>query len=219
MKTACSQSKASETSGITVARRPPKRKASIGTPAGSSHSGAIEGHCAAGVGKRAFGWGGCLSVSGVQSLPCQSIACAGGSPVIPSHQISPSSVLAQLVKIVFRSIVSIALGLVLWLVFGATPKKPASGLTAYKRPSSPNFIQAMSSPTVSTFQSGRVGTSIARLVLPQAEGKAPPMYLTLPSGGVSLRTSMAPASQPSSRAIAEAIRSAKHFLPSRALPP
>ena len=77
----------------------------------------------------------------------------------------------------------------------------------------------MSSPTVSTFQSGRVGTSIARLVLPQAEGKAPVMYLTLPSGEVSLRISMCSASQPSSRAIAEAIRSAKHFLPSRALPP
>ena len=49
---------------------------------------------------------------------------------MPSHQMSPSSVLAQLVKIVFRSIVSIAFGLVLWLVFGATPKKPASGLIA-----------------------------------------------------------------------------------------
>ena len=35
---------------------------------------------------------------------------------------------------------------------GATPKKPASGLIAYSRPSSPNFIQAMSSPIVSTFQ-------------------------------------------------------------------
>src|ERR1044072_6426307 len=130
MKTACSQSNASETSGIPVARRPPKRKASIGTPAGSSHSGAIEGHCAAGVVKRAFGWAAGFSESGVHSLPCQSVACAGASPVIPYHQMSPSSVLAQLVKIELRSIVSIALGLVLWLVFGATPKKPASGLTA-----------------------------------------------------------------------------------------
>ena len=59
------------------------------------------------------------------------------------------------------------------LVPGATPKKPASGLMAYSRPSAPNFIQAMSSPTVSTFQPGRVGFSIARLVLPQALGKAP----------------------------------------------
>src|SRR5918997_629701 len=166
--TPCSQSNASLTSGTTVARRPPSRNASIGTPAGSSHSDAIDGHCAAGVVKRAFGWAAGDSESGVQSLPCQSIACAGGSPVIPSHQISPSSVSAQLVKIELRSIVSIALGLVLWLVFGATPKKPASGLTAYRRPSSPNFIQAMSSPMVSAFQPGTVGISIARLVLPDA---------------------------------------------------
>ena len=102
---------------------------------------------------------------------------------------------------------------------GATPKKPASGLIAYSRPSAPNFIQAMSSPIVSTFQPSSVGISIARLVLPQAHGNAPAMYLTSPSGEVSLRISMCSASQPSSRAITEAIRSAKHFLPSSALPP
>ncbi len=77
----------------------------------------------------------------------------------------------------------------------------------------------MSSPIVSTFHPGSVGISIARLVLPQAEGKAPATYLTSPAGEVSLRISMCSASQPSSRAIAEAIRRAKHFLPSRALPP
>src|SRR5919199_1419322 len=123
--TPCSQSNASLTSGTTVARRPPNRNASIGTPAGSSHSAAMHGHCAAGVVKRAFGCAAGSPDSGVQSLPCQSIACSGGSPVIPSHQMSPSSVLAQLVKIVLRSTVSIALGLVLCEVFGATPKKPA----------------------------------------------------------------------------------------------
>src|ERR687887_63673 len=110
--TPCSQSKASVTSGTTVALRPPKRKASIGTPAGSSHSGAIEGHWAAGVVKRALGWAAGFSDAGVQSLPCQSIACAGGSPVMPSHQMSPSSASAQLVKIELRSIVAMALGLV-----------------------------------------------------------------------------------------------------------
>ena len=66
-----------------------------------------------------------------------------------------------------------ALGLVSLPVPGATPKKPASGLMAYRRPSAPNFIQQMSSPMVSTFQPGTVGTSMARLVLPHAEGKAP----------------------------------------------
>jgi hypothetical protein len=42
--TPCSQSSASCTSGTTEARRPPNRIASIATPAGSSHSGAIDGH-------------------------------------------------------------------------------------------------------------------------------------------------------------------------------
>src|SRR3954451_24067564 len=203
---------------MTVERRPPNSIASIGTPFGSSHSSAIDGHCAAGVVKRAFGWAAGLSESGVQSFPSQSIACCGAGPM-PSHQMSPSSVSAVFVKIEFDSIVFIAFGFVSTPVPGATPKKPYSGLTAYRRPSSPNFIHAMSSPTVSTFQSGSVGISIARLVLPHADGKAPVMYLTLPSGEVTLRISMCSASHPSSRAITDAIRNAKHFLPSSALPP
>src|SRR3954454_24687761 len=218
-KTPCSQSKASVTSGTTVARRPPKRKASIGTPTGSSHSGAIVGHCAAGGVERAIGSGAGVSAPDAQSSPCQSIRCGGASLVVPSHQTSPSSVLAQLVKIELRSIVRIALGFVASPVPGATPKNPASGLTARSRPSGPNFIQAMSSPTVSAFQPGRVGISIARFVLPEAEGNAPVTYLTSPSGDVSLRISMCSAIQPSSRAIADAILSAKHFFPSSALPP
>src|SRR5919106_4935364 len=119
-KTPCSQSNASLTRGTTVARRPPNKNASIGTPAGSSHSGAIEGHCAAGVVKRAFGCAAGSSESGVHSLPCQSIAWAGGPSVMPSHQTSPSSVIAQLVKIEFPLIVAIAFGFVFSLVPGAT---------------------------------------------------------------------------------------------------
>ena len=96
----------------------------------------------------------------------------------PSHQTSPSSVSATLVKTELPLLmVRIALGLVCSLVPGATPKKPYSGLTAYSRPSSPIRIQAMSSPSVSTFQPGMVGSSMARLVLPQALGKAAAMYL------------------------------------------
>src|SRR4051794_36365005 len=169
--------------------------------------------------KRALGCAALESDSGVQSSPFQSVACAGGSGVMPSHQMSPSSVSAQLVKIVLARTILIALGLVLAPVFGATPKKPASGLTAYSRPSSPHFIQAMSSPIVSTFQPSMAGTIIARLVLPHADGKAPVTYLTAPSGDVSLTISMCSAIQPSSRAMTEAIRRAKHFLPSSALPP
>src|SRR5205807_308813 len=166
-----SQSKASVTSGTLVARRPPNRMAEIGTPAGSSHSGAIEGHWEAATVNRALGWAAGVADSGVQSWPFQSMRWAGGS-VRPSHQTSPSSVSATLVKRQWSRSVARALGLVLTDVPGATPKKPASGLVAYRRPSGPNFIQAMSSPTVSTFHPGRVGMSMAMFVLPQADGNA-----------------------------------------------
>ena len=77
----------------------------------------------------------------------------------------------------------------------------------------------MSSPIVSAFQPSSVGTSIERFVLPHALGKAAVTYFVSPSGEVSLRISMCSAIQPSSRAMTDAIRSAKHFLPSSALPP
>ena len=101
-----------------------------------------------------------------------------------------------------------ALALVFIPVPGATPKNPASGLIAYSRPSGPNRIQAMSSPIASTFHPGIVGSSMARLVLPHADGNAAVIYRGCPPGGVSLRISMCSASQPSSRAMTEAIRSA-----------
>ena len=92
---------------------------------------------------------------------------------MPSHQMSPSSVSATLVKSELPlAMVRIALGLVSHPVPGATPKSPNSGLRAYSRPSSPKRIQAMSSPRVSTFQPSMVGSSIARLVLPHALGNA-----------------------------------------------
>src|SRR5207245_9423050 len=107
-----------------------------------------------------------------------------------SHQMSPSSVMAQFVKIEFLAAVSMALRFDCSFVPGATPKKAYSGLMAYSRPSAPNFIQAMSSPTVSTFHPGLVGISIARLVLPQAEGNATSLYLAYPAALVSSVTSM-----------------------------
>src|SRR3954467_12847751 len=95
---------------------------------------------------------------------------------MPSHQTPPSDVSAQFVKIVFFASAAIALGFVFELVPGATPKKPASGLMARRWPFSSGLIQAMSSPTVETFQpcfwKCGGGMSIAKLVLPQALGKA-----------------------------------------------
>ena len=79
MKTPCCQSRASVTSGIVVRRRPPKRIAEIGTPRGSSYSGARIGHWVIGVQNRQFGCEDSSSLSGVQSRPFQSVRWAGGS--------------------------------------------------------------------------------------------------------------------------------------------
>ena len=131
MNTPCAQSRDSVTSGIVVLRRPPNRIAEIGTPSGSSYSGARIGHCVIGVQNRLFGCDDGSSDSGVQSRPFQSVRWAGGSSVMPSHQMSPSSVSATLVKIELPlAIVRIALGLVFQSVPGATPNRPNSGLTA-----------------------------------------------------------------------------------------
>ena len=131
MNTPWFQSRASVTSGIVVLRRPPKRIAEIGTPFGSSYSGARIGHWVIGVQKRLFGWLEGSSLSGVQSRPFQSVRWAGGSSVMPSHQMSPSSVRATLVKTELPlSIVRMAFGLVSQPVPGATPNRPYSGLRA-----------------------------------------------------------------------------------------
>src|SRR5215471_1490353 len=183
----CCQLKDSVTRGTIPARRPPNRMASIGTPLGSCHSGAITGHWLAGVVNRALGCAALRPACGVHGRRSQSTSSAGFSSVIASHHTSPSAVMAQLVKIEFRVAVIMAFGFDFMLVPGATPKNPYSGLIAYSLPSAPNFIHAMSSPTVSTFHPGIVGMSMARLVFPHADGNAPVRYLTFPSGFVSLR--------------------------------
>ena len=55
---------------------------------------------------------------------------------------------------------------------GRDAEEPELGVDRRRRPSSPIFIHAMSSPTVSAFQPGIEGISIARLVLPHADGNA-----------------------------------------------
>src|SRR6201995_1432310 len=138
--TPCCHECDSNTSGTVVARRPPNRNAEIGTPSGSCHSGAIDGHCEAATVKREFGCAAGGPVAGVHDWPFQSVRCAGGSSVRSSHHTSPSSVSAVLVNTALASMVCSALGLECSLVPGATPKNPNSGLIACSRPSSPNFI-------------------------------------------------------------------------------
>src|SRR5882762_9193610 len=155
----------------------------IGTPSGFSQSGSIVGHCDAGAVKRALGCAALapvfLAISGVHLLPCQSRHSAGGSSVIPSHQTPPSGVKATLVKMLLRESVAIAFGLVLFEVPGATPKKPASGFIACRRPSALGLIQAISSPTVHIFQPSNPlgGIIIAKLVFPHALGNAAVTYV------------------------------------------
>src|SRR5580692_12051162 len=152
--------------------------AEIGTPSGSSQAGSMLGHWLAGAVNLPFGCAAgrpeTLPINGVHRSPRQSRHSAGGSSVMPSHQTPPSVVSATLVKIVFFASVAIALGLVLGLVPGATPKKPASGLMARSLPVASGLIHAMSSPTVQTFQPSKPagGMSMAKLVLPHADGKA-----------------------------------------------
>src|SRR6267154_1273392 len=126
----------------------------IGTPFGFSQSGSIVGHCEAGAVKRAFGCAAfapvSFAISGVHLFPCQSRHSAGGSSVIPSHQTPPAGVSATLVKIEFVARVAMAFGFVLTEVPGATPKNPASGLMACKRPWTSGLIQAMAYPSVQT---------------------------------------------------------------------
>src|SRR5205809_7225562 len=136
------------------------------------------GHCAAGAVNRAFGCAALapvsFAISGVHLFPCQSKHSAGGSSVMPSHQTPPSGVNATFVKIELVASVAIAFGFVLAEVPGATPKNPASGLIACKRPFASGLIQAMSSPTVQTFQPSKPGggISMAKFVFPQALGNA-----------------------------------------------
>src|SRR6266567_798653 len=150
----------------------------IGTPSGDSHCGSIDLHCDAGAVKRPLGCAAVrpvsLPIAGVHGSPRQSRHSAGGVSVIPSHQTPPSGVKATLVKMEFRESVSMAVGLVLELVPGATPKNPASGLIARRFPLASGRIHAISSPTVQTFQPSidLGGINMAKLVFPQADGNA-----------------------------------------------
>lgn len=80
--------------------------------------------------------------------------------------------------------VAINLPFLFWLMFKILGGKshPDSKINQSDSPWSSNFIQAMSSPTHSTFQPGSVGHSMARLVFPQALGKAAAMYFFCPAG-------------------------------------
>src|SRR5437667_1949 len=95
--TPCVQSNAWNTSGIVLARRPPKMIALTGTPFGSSASGASAGLLRIGAVKRLFGCAAFSFESDVHLLPFQSRHSAGGGSSWPSHQTVPSGLSATLV--------------------------------------------------------------------------------------------------------------------------
>ncbi len=136
IKTPCSHDIASTTNGTRCVRRPPKRMAEIGTPSGSCQCGEIDGHWEAdGCREARIGMRGFLGTCGSPgvALPIrQFVRCRFDKP---SHQTLPFSSTATFVKMELADAVLSAFGLVLADVPGATPKKPASGLMAYRRPS------------------------------------------------------------------------------------
>src|ERR1043165_9943860 len=104
------------------ARRPPKMMALMGTPFGLLASGSSMGLFVIGAAKRELGCAAFSFESGVHLLPRQSRHSFGGGLSWPSHQTSPSSVRATLVKMVSLRMVFIAVALDLEFVPGTTPK-------------------------------------------------------------------------------------------------
>ena len=156
-----------------------------------------------------FGWRGQLAVdSGVQSCFFQSVRCAGGSPM-PSHQMSPSSVSATLVKIELPlAMVRIAFGLVWKSVPGRDAEEAVLGVDrvepAVLADADPGDVVAdrLDLPA----RQGRLEHGQVRLAAGRRERRGD-VVTTCCSGEVSLAISMCSASQPSSRAFTEAMRS------------
>ena len=89
---------------------------------------------------------------------------------------------APVVARVARSLGALTIGVVAWPMSitsmpAATRPRTSAALSAgpLSRPSRPTRSHAMSSPTVSTVHPGSAGRSMARLLLPHAEGKAAAM--------------------------------------------
>ena len=169
------QSNASVTSGTTNERRPPKSMAEIGTPAGSSHSGAMAGSCDAGAVNRAFGCAAGVPESGVQDWPFQSVRCAGGVvghafppdvPVVGQRGVGEDAVAGQRQH-------GVEVGLVVGA--GRHAEEPVLRVDGPEPAVRAELHPADVVTDRLDLPSGRVGTSMARLVLPQADGNAPVM--------------------------------------------
>ena len=133
------------------------------------------GHCAAGGREARVGVRGRAPRSRASSrCPASRSRASGGSSVMPSHQMSPSSVERDVGedRVALDRLHRVRVGLAA-PVPGATPKKPASGLigveAAVLAEAASRRCRRRSSPPSSR---GAWAVSIARLVLPEADGKA-----------------------------------------------
>jgi hypothetical protein len=110
------------TSGIVVARRPPKMIAEIGTPFGSSANFDRLGLLRIGAVKREFGCAAFSGEAGVHGRPFQSVSSGGGRPV---HALPPHVAVGGQRDVGEDRVagdVAIAFGFDFMLVPGATPK-------------------------------------------------------------------------------------------------
>ena len=153
----------------------------------------------------------------ILSLPVDEMC--GELLVIPSHHTSPSSVKATLVKMVFLVDRQHGIGIGFHRSPRGHSKKTSFWIDRIKPPVCAKFHPGNIIANCLNFPPGRVGVIMARFVFPQALGKAAAMYFFSPCGLVIPKISICSASHPSSRAMTEAIRKAKHFLPKRAFPP
>ncbi len=110
------------TSGTVLARRPPKMMALMGTPRGSLANREMAGLLAMGAVNRLFGWAALSGLPFFQTSPFQSMQVSGAGSSCPSHQTSPLSVRATLVKNVSLVMLAMAFLLVFVFVPGTTPK-------------------------------------------------------------------------------------------------
>ena len=142
---------------MVVARRPPKMIALIGTPSGSSQAGSMVGHCDAGAVKRAFGCAAFAPVS-LRDLrrPLLALPVEALGRRLVGHAFPPHAAFGRQRHIGEDACSSRASpSRSDWsspMCRARRQRNPASGLIARSRPFASGLIQAMSSPTVQTFQ-------------------------------------------------------------------
>ena len=163
---------------MVVGRRPPKMMAEMGTPSGSSQSGSMDGHWRCGRGEAAVGMRGGLA-GGFADLGGPAFAAPveafGGR--LGGHALPPDAAVGGEGDVGEDGVARESghgVGVGGGGGAGGDAEEAGLGVDGAELALASGLIQAMSSPTVQTFQPSKPagGMSMAKLVLPQAEGKA-----------------------------------------------